>query len=283
MSFTKALLAGSVAATISKTAVVLIKVKLLLQVQASSKQIQADQQYKEGHDRLLCAHEQGFLSFWHGNLANVISYFPIQALNFAFKDKYKLIFISKVDKEKQVIVEVMKSMFSSSLINNLISGKSAAERQFQGLGDCIVKIAKTNGLPGRYQGFGVSVQGIIVYASYFGCYDTIKGLLPNPKQTPLILSFFIAQVVTVFSGMLSYPFDTVRRRTMMQSGDAIKRTLDCFTEIYQQEGLNAFYGAFSSILCATGGALVIVLCDKIKEIFPHDASDCSLGSDENSG
>lgn len=50
-----------------------------------------------------------------------------------------------------------------------------AERQFMGLGDCIVKIAKSDGLVGLYQGFGVSVQGIIVYrASYFGCYDTIK-------------------------------------------------------------------------------------------------------------
>lgn len=60
MSFTKALLASSVAAAISKMAMVPIKrVKLLLQVQPSSKQIQADQQYKEGHDGLLCAHEQG--------------------------------------------------------------------------------------------------------------------------------------------------------------------------------------------------------------------------------
>lgn len=33
--------------------------------------------------------EQGLLSYWRGNLANVIRYFPTQALNFAFKDKYK--------------------------------------------------------------------------------------------------------------------------------------------------------------------------------------------------
>lgn len=49
------------------------------------------------------------------------------------------------------------------------------ERQFKGLGDCILSILKTDGPRGLYQGFGVSVQGIIVYrASYFGCYDTIK-------------------------------------------------------------------------------------------------------------
>ena len=28
---------------------------------------------------------QGFLSFWRGNVVNVIRYFPTQALNFAFK------------------------------------------------------------------------------------------------------------------------------------------------------------------------------------------------------
>lgn len=33
--------------------------------------------------------EQGFGAFWRGNMANVIRYFPTQALNFAFKDKYK--------------------------------------------------------------------------------------------------------------------------------------------------------------------------------------------------
>lgn len=46
----------------------------------------------------------GFLSYWRGNLANVIRYFPTQALNFAFKDKYKQLFMSGVNKEKQVIM-----------------------------------------------------------------------------------------------------------------------------------------------------------------------------------
>ena len=37
--------------------------------------------------------EQGFLSFWRGNMANIIRYFPTQALNFAFKERYQKIFI----------------------------------------------------------------------------------------------------------------------------------------------------------------------------------------------
>lgn len=36
--------------------------------------------------------EQGFASFWRGNLANVVRYFPTQAFNFAFKDTIKGLF-----------------------------------------------------------------------------------------------------------------------------------------------------------------------------------------------
>ena len=41
--------------------------------------------------------------------------------------------------------------------------------------DCIMKIAKNDGVSGLYQGFGVSVVGIFVYrAFYFGGYDSAK-------------------------------------------------------------------------------------------------------------
>lgn len=50
MSFAKDFLAGGISAAVSKTAVAPIeRVKLLLQVQAASKQIAADQQYKGSH------------------------------------------------------------------------------------------------------------------------------------------------------------------------------------------------------------------------------------------
>ena len=177
--------------------------------------------------------EQGFLAFWRGNLANVIRYFPTQALNFAFKDKYKQVFLGGVDK---------KTQFWRYFAGNLASGgaagatslcfvypldfartrlaadvgkggaaTAAGKREFNGLGDCLTKIFKSDGLVGLYRGFGVSVQGIIIYrAAYFGFFDTAKGMLPDPKNTPLVISWMIAQAVTTVSGIISYPFDTVR-------------------------------------------------------------------------
>lgn len=181
-------------------------------------------------------------------------------------------------------------------------GKAGGEREFSGLGNCLTKIFKADGLVGLYRGFGVSVQGIIIYrASYFGFYDTARGMLPDPKKTPFLVSWGIAQVrkwipyistkliislnyvsfirsnllqvVTTVAGIVSYPFDTVRRRMMMQSGRAksdilYKNTLHCWATIYKSEGGSAFFkGAFSNVLRGTGGALVLVLYDEIKNIL----------------
>lgn len=106
------LASGGTAAAVSKTAVAPIeRVKLLLQVflnkgkiqikklnvfkvQDASAHITADKRYKGIMDVLIrVPKEQGFVSLWRGNLANVIRYFPTQALNFAFKDTYKRIFM----------------------------------------------------------------------------------------------------------------------------------------------------------------------------------------------
>lgn len=88
-------------------------------------------------------------------------------------------------------------MLHSFFIRRLAAdvGKGGGEREFTGLGNCLAKIFKTDGLIGLYRGFGVSVQGIIIYrASYFGFYDTARGMLPDPKKTPFLISWGIAQV-----------------------------------------------------------------------------------------
>lgn len=153
-------------------------------------------------------------------------------------------------------------------------GKSKAERHYQGMVDCIVQTFKTDGLLGLYRGFIVSVQGIIIYrASYFGLFDTAKGMLPDPKNTSFLVSFIIAQLVTTVSGFTSYPFDTVRRRMMMQSGRAkkdmmYKNTLDCWIKITKNEGSLAFFkGALSNVFRGTGAALVLVFYDEVKALI----------------
>jgi len=237
------------------------------------------------------------MAFWRGNLANVIRYFPTQALNFAFKDKYKAMFLAGVDKKKtpgRFFVGNLASggaagatslcfVYPLDFARTRLAadiGKSGAEREFNGLGHCLTKIFKTDGISGLYKGFGVSVQGIIIYrACFFGIYDTVRGLIPKPAEMGLgflpdiVFAWMIAQTVTTVSGIISYPFDTVRRRLMMQSGrkggDVMyKGTLDCWRKIAANEGAGAFFkGAFSNILRGTGGAIVLVMYDELKALM----------------
>jgi solute carrier family 25 (adenine nucleotide translocator) protein 4/5/6/31 len=293
LSFAKDFIAGGVSAAVSKTAVAPIeRVKLLLQVQHASKQITADKQYKGIVDAFIrIPQEQGALSYWRGNLANVIRYFPTQALNFAFKDVYKQIFMSGVDKKTQFWRWFLANLASGGAAGatslcfvypldfartrlGADVGKGAAEREYTGLGNCLAKTFKSDGLAGLYRGFNVSVQGIIIYrAAYFGLYDTARGMLPDPKKTPLVVNWMIAQCVTTVSGIVSYPFDTVRRRMMMQSGRAkseimYKSTIDCWAKIYKAEGSKAFFkGALSNVIRGTGGALVLVFYDELKALL----------------
>ena len=45
------------------------------------------------------AGDEGVLALWRGNTANVIRYFPTQALNFAFRDKFKQLFGYKKERD----------------------------------------------------------------------------------------------------------------------------------------------------------------------------------------
>ncbi|KAF8358426.1 hypothetical protein PRIPAC_93421 [Pristionchus pacificus] len=97
---------GGTAAAVSKTA-----------VQDASATITADKRYKGIIDVLVrVPKEQGFSALWRGNLANAIRYFPTQALNFAFKDTYKKIFLEGLDKKKD---------FWKFFAGNLASGGAA--------------------------------------------------------------------------------------------------------------------------------------------------------------
>jgi len=278
-------IAGGISAAVSKTVVApLERVKILLQIQDASKHIPKDQQYKGMIDCFARVNkEQGFLSFWRGNVVNVVRYFPTQALNFAFKDTYKKMFMDGLDKKKDFwkffagnlaaggaagatsLLIVYPLDFARTRLGADV-GKAAADREFKGLFDCIAKSYKADGIVrGLYPGFISSVQGIIIYrAIYFGAYDTAKEMVENPNFGT---KFAIAQSVAAVSVSIAYPFDTVRRRLMMMSGEGekmYKGTADCWKKIAKDEGMAAFYkGNFTNVVRSIGCALVLVLYDEL--------------------
>merc|ERR1712048_551711 len=293
LKFFADLAAGGVSGGISKTLVAPIeRVKLLIQTQDANPDIISGK-VPRYTGAINCfsrvASEQGVASFWRGNMASVIRYFPTQAFNFAFKDTIKG-FFPKYNPKTEFMPFFMTTLASGGLAgaSSLLivypldfartrlaaDVGSGGKREFTGLVDCLTKTAGKGGPLALYQGFGVSVQGIIIYrGAYFGLYDTAKGAIfgDAEKDASIIAKWAVAQCVTTASGVISYPFDTVRRRLMMQAGKEEKLyngTLDCWGKILKNEGVGAFFkGAFSNILRGTGGALVLVLYDEIKKVI----------------
>lgn len=88
-------------------------------------------------------------------------------------------------------------------------------------------------------------------------------------QDSFLASFLLGWGITIGAGLASYPIDTVRRRMMMTSGEAVKykSSLDAFNQILQKEGAKSlFKGAGANILRAVAGAGVLAGYDKLQLI-----------------
>lgn len=288
IGFVENFMLAGVAAGVSKTAAAPIeRVKLLVQNQDEMiKQGVLDKPYKGVVDctqRVL--RTEGVYPFWRGNLANVLRYFPTQALNFAFKDSIKAIFATPktASQQRKFATNIasggaagtMSLLFVYSLdyartrLANDAKGKDGA-RKFNGLVDVYVKTLKSDGIQGLYRGFTISAVGIFIYRGmYFGLYDTLKPLLLGPDASTFV-SFLLGWAVTVTSGLMSYPIDTIRRRMMMTSGGGVKYkgSIDCGVQIMKNEGfMSLMKGAGANIIRGVAGAGVLAGFDKFQELY----------------
>ncbi len=283
---------GGVSAAVSKTAAAPIeRVKLLIQNQDEMlKQGRLSKKYDGiGECFKRTFKDEGVISFWRGNTANVIRYFPTQALNFAFKDKFKAMFGFKKDDSywkwfggnlasgglagaSSLFFVYSLDYARTRLANDAKASKGGGDRQYKGLVDVYKQTFKTDGIAGLYRGFGPSVIGIIVYRGlYFGLYDSLKPVvLVGPLEGSLPASFLLGWTVTIGASTASYPLDTVRRRMMMTSGQAVKykSSFDAFQKIVAAEGVKSlFKGCGANILRGVAGAMVISLYDQLQLIL----------------
>jgi len=283
---------GGVSAAVSKTAAAPIeRVKLLIQNQDEMlKSGRLQTPYKGISDcfsRVIA--EEGFVSLWRGNTANVLRYFPTQALNFAFKDQFKRMFGYSQAKDGywkwfmgnlasggaagacSLLFVYSLDYARTRLANDNKAAKKGGERQFNGLVDVYRKTLATDGVQGLYRGFNISCVGIIVYRGlYFGMYDSLKPvLLTGNMKDSFLGSFLLGWGITIGAGLASYPIDTIRRRMMMTSGEAVKykSSMHAFNEIVAKEGVKSlFKGAGANILRAVAGAGVLAGYDKLQVI-----------------
>ena len=226
---------------------------------------------------------EGFFSFWKGNLSNCIRYFPNQAFNFAFKDSFRKMITVKNDASRWEHLKA--NMFAGGLAGScslivvqpidfvrtnlaVDTKKKGSEAKFNTIGSVIRDTMKKEGLSGFYRGYWVTALGIFPYRGiYFGVYDTLKNE-SEFKKIGYIGKTLVAQGITIFASSLCYWADTIRRRMMMQASKEVKDYsgyVDCFKKILLNEGIRGFYKGFvANAFRSIGSALMIVNYDVIQ-------------------
>jgi len=289
-------LAGGVSGAVSKTITAPIeRVKLIIQTQDANPMIVSGEVPRytgivNCFSRVRS--EQGIGAFWRGNFTNCLRYFPTQAFNLAFKDTFKTMF-PKYSPKTEFWPFFGANLASGGLAGaaslcivypldyartRLASDVGSGKKTFNGLGDCLMKTAKgPKGVLSLYNGFGISVAGIIPYRGVqFGLNDTLLGLNPYKKEVSfigLVSKWACAQFSVIMSGFVTYPFDTIRRRLQMESEKTIedrmyKGAAHCAQKIIADEGVAAmFKGAGANVLRGTGAALVLVLYGEAKNML----------------
>jgi solute carrier family 25 (adenine nucleotide translocator) protein 4/5/6/31 len=291
-SFAVNFLMGGVSAGVSKTLAAPIElIKLRIQnMDEMMKSGKLDRPYTgiaNCFNRIVA--DEGVPALWKGNWTNVLRYFPTQALNFAFKDKIKKMF--GFDKKRDGYTKWFIGNLASGglagaisltfvysldyartrLANDSKGAKKGGQKQFNGLIDVYKKTLASDGIAGLYRGFVISCFGIIIYRGlYFGMYDSVKPMLPKNMADNLMANFLLGWCITVGAGLASYPIDTIRRRMMMTSGEAVqyKGSIDCARVILKNEGIKSFFkGAGANILRGVAGAGVLAGYDRLQLIF----------------
>lgn len=279
-------LSGTAAAVSKTSAAPIERVKLLVQNQGELlKQGRLDKGYSGIADCVSRTfRNEGVLSFWRGNMASVIRYFPQQALNFAFKDEIQRMF--KISKNATYKEKFSKNILSGGCAGSLslvfvqsidytrtrlgVDAKNGGKRQFNGIVDVYVQTIKADGVLGLYRGFWISCACIFIYRGlYFGLFDSLKPIVLG-ETSSWLNSFLLGWAVTITSGLAAYPIDTIKRRMMMTAGQEVKysSSLSCLKEVVAREGTVALYrGAGVNIVRGVAGAGVLSGFDKLKQLY----------------
>jgi len=287
------LVLGGIAGAIAKTVMAPVeRVKLLMQTMDSNPKVLSGEveRYKSIGDcfsRVMS--EQGLAAFWRGNFVNCLRYAPQQGSALAFNDFINNLFPvynANSDFWKSFGAKLTSGGLAGAIANTIcypfdfartrlasdLSGKS-----FNGIWDCIMTTVRSQGITGLYTGWTVTCMGAFVYrAGQLGCFKQIQDLNPYQQDKGILggLSSFLAVTVARTIVMpFNYPFDTVRRRMMLQSEKSLaertyKGSFDCFSKVFKNEGMKGMYkGMVPELFRGVGGSVVIVAYDRIKVIF----------------
>ncbi|XVF27622.1 hypothetical protein REPUB_Repub14bG0124100 [Reevesia pubescens] len=209
---------------------------------------------------------EGFISLWRGNTARVIGSCYQKVLSFAF--------ISYASRDGHwdfsralglvlggaacLSVAYPLSYAGTRLANDIKTTSEVGKWQYNGIVDVWRKTLNADGIAGLYRGLTITLyrNGMILIVP-----DLLTAALESRKplrflslqKTYLAIALVSSCWFDVCTRVVHYPMDTVSKRMMMTSGEAIryKNTSDAILQIFKKEGLKSFYKGVGAEMLGT--------------------------------
>lgn len=237
--------------------------------------------------------EQGFLSFWRGNLTNCLRVVPSTALRFTLMDQYQSLAAalcgvsdaSKLPLHGQMLsgglsgATTMLVVYPLDLTRTRLSADVSTKKQYSGILDCLRQTTRQHGFQGNYRGLLISIIEITPYmALSMGGYEYFKRLLPSDEKSQSSWWFSIQKLgVGWLSGLtgslVCYPMDTVKRQLMLDGALGFQSRYDgsirkCVSVLCHEGGVQAFYRGclFNCLKSAPSAGLTLVINDIFRKL-----------------
>jgi len=273
--------------TIPKTLLApLHRVQIIQQTQDINPQFTPGTQYRGISDAFRGIYKnEGFCSFWRGNLYNSLRVFPYQIILHNLHRTLAPAIQSSGLMESQYVSLFLERAYTPFIVNvaNLIlypidianvrvsADISCPDRMFFGTWDCLTDLLLTGGIESWYTGFGLRIPSLLILRGTYVSYSAVHNKLKS-KYKFLETDFWkiISNVLfSILGAIVTYPLDTVCRRLIMDAGresPRYKGIFDCFERIWEDEGIKGFFkGLGVCILQNVGQILYTFLMDSLIE------------------
>eukprot|EP01006_Ploeotia_vitrea_P057699 TRINITY_DN68199_c5_g7_i1.p1 TRINITY_DN68199_c5_g7~~TRINITY_DN68199_c5_g7_i1.p1 ORF type:complete len:305 (+),score=24.14 TRINITY_DN68199_c5_g7_i1:81-995(+) len=285
------LLGGTAGAIVKTTMAPIERVKILFQTMKSNPKVLSGeiQPYKNIPDCCRRVYrEQGLRAFWDGNLVNCLRYAPQQGSALAFNGllrAYTPRYDPKSDYWKDLATKLLAGGTAGAAANFVcypfdfartrLASDLGETKTFNGMFDCLSKTLKQGGLRGLYRGSAVTIAGSFVYrGGQLGLFQQIMDANPYKKDKGMVVgvcaTFLAATLARTITTPFNYPFDTVRRRMMLDSelkaSERLYRSgMHCFSQVWKAEGLKGMYkGVGPELVRGLGGPLVLTAYNRVQ-------------------
>ncbi|XP_069477569.1 solute carrier family 25 member 32 [Ambystoma mexicanum] len=154
------------------------------------------------------------------------------------------------------------------------AGMDPSKRQYKGMVDALVKIYRSEGIPGLYKGFVPGLFGTSHGALQFMAYEELKveynkyrKALPEAKLNTFEY-ITMAALSKIFAVTATYPYQVVRARLQDQH-NRYSGVIDVIVRTWRAEGTHGFYkGILANVLRVTPACCItFVMYEKVSHFL----------------